>query len=180
MTAVRFLSDRLHEALAEHEELAHGLRGRARLGDHVEQALRHVEGVEELADEVGVDVVEDEEPRHALGSRDVVEGAREGGVESAVAEGRSADPKDHHVLELAGAERVLHGRRVVEDVPLDVVLVREIQPAEVLGPARLNGGERSLGRAGHGLQFRGVEPVLGADGGGEDVRVVESETVHGS
>ena len=173
--AVPLLPERVDEALAQDEELAHRLGGRTRLGDDVEEALRHVEGVEELADEVGIDVIEHEQPRLALGRRDVVEGAGERGVQRAIAEGRAADTEDDHVLELAR-----DGRGVVEDVALDIVLVRQVEPAQVPVASRLDGAQRLLGGGRAGLELGEVDSVLGADGGREGVRVVEGEAVHGS
>ncbi len=126
-----------------------------------------------LAHQVRVDVVEDEQPRQVTGRLVVVVRAAERREEGDVAEGRAADPEHHDVVEAA-----LDRGRVGLDALEHVLGVGQVEPAQVLAPAGQDGLEAARRGLGQGLELGVGEPVLGADGVGHDVGVVESDRVH--
>ena len=82
------------------EELRHGLRRDARLGDDVETGLLREEERQEVSHPVGVNVIQDEEPRTPaqFPREEVVERAVEGALQGDVAQGRPADAQHHQVV----------------------------------------------------------------------------------
>jgi hypothetical protein len=172
---VRGATEAVDQALAEDQELRHGLGGRAGLRDHVEQRLGRIELVEELADQIGIDVVEHEQPRQRSARAEVVVGRIERLLQRDRPQRRTADAEHDHVLETS-----VHARRVVEDLLMDLALVRQIEPAQVVGAPRLHCAHGVARELGHAIQFRGRDAVLRPDRVGQSVRVVEHETSHRS
>ena len=168
------VAQELHELLAEQHELAHGLGRAAGLRDHVEERLGRVDVVQELPHELGVHVVEHEQARRSRRRREVVVRAVERRLQRGVAERGTSDAEHADVLE-APPNR----RRVLQNLRLHIIGVGQIQPAQILCATRLNrrqGGRRAVLQA---EQLGFAQAVLGADGIGHDVRVVEANCAHG-
>ena len=153
------VADRLLQDVGDDEILAHGLGGRAALGDDIEQRAPDIDDIEKRKHSLGVDIVLDEELGTAafFGGQVVVTEMAQRGEHGNGTEGAAADAQHDEVVELLAC-----ARRGGDDVGDDVVLVvRKVRPTGHTGAAFCGESvERGFCRGGDGVQLRVGEPFF--------------------